>query len=73
MKFEDGLKRLEEIVRMLEEGNVGLDEAISIFKEGMELSKELMARLDEAERKIEILIKREDGTYEKKPFLKEEE
>ncbi len=72
MKFEDGLKRLEEIVSLLDEGQVSLDKALDLFKEGLLLTKDLSKRLDEIEKKVEILIKKEDGSIEKKPFLQEE-
>ena len=68
VKFEDGLKRLEEIVTVLDGGQVQLDEALALFKEGLALTKELSKRLDEIERKVDVLIKKEDGSVEKRPF-----
>jgi exodeoxyribonuclease VII small subunit len=41
MKFEDGLKKLESIVKTLDDGNLPLDEALNLFKEGLSLTKEL--------------------------------
>jgi exodeoxyribonuclease VII small subunit len=72
MKFEDGLHRLEEIVSIMDEGKVSLDEALNLFKDGLLLTKELSQQLDEIEQKVEILIKKDDGSIEKKPFLQEE-
>jgi exodeoxyribonuclease VII small subunit len=72
MKFEDGLHRLEEIVSIMDEGKVSLDEALNLFKDGLLLTKELSRQLDEIEQKVEILIKKDDGSIEKKPFLQEE-
>lgn len=72
MKFEEGLKKLEDIVKTLGDGNIHLDEALSLFKDGLSLTKELSKRLDEIEKKVEVLIKKEDGTSEKKHFPKEE-
>lgn len=72
MKFEDGLRRLEEIVSAMDEGKVSLDEALSLFKQGLLLTKDLSRQLDEIEQKVEILIKKDDGSIEKKPFLQEE-
>jgi exodeoxyribonuclease VII small subunit len=72
VKFEDGIKRLEEIVGILDEGEVSLDEALNLFKEGLLLTKDLSKRLDEIEKKVEILIKKENGSVDKKPFLQEE-
>jgi exodeoxyribonuclease VII small subunit len=72
MKFEEGLKKLEGIVKTLDEGNISLDEALNLFKEGLSLTKDLSKRLDEIEKKVEILIRKEDGSTEKKPFFQEE-
>ena len=72
MKFEEGLQRLEQIVGTLDEGEVSVDEALALFKEGLSLTKELSKRLDDIERKVEILVKKENGSVGKKPFLQEE-
>ena len=72
MKFEEGLQRLEQIVGTLDEGEVSVDEALALFKEGLLLTKELSKRLDDIERKVEILVKKENGSVGKKPFLQEE-
>jgi exodeoxyribonuclease VII small subunit len=55
MSFEQTMKRLEEIVERLEEGNVPLDESIRMYEEGISLSKECMEKLNQAEKKIKIL------------------
>lgn len=68
VKFEDALKRLEEIVGKLEDGELALDESLRIFEEGIKLSRFCSGKLEEAERKIEILMKNKDGEIEKKPF-----
>jgi len=57
LKFEDAIKRLEEIVEELETGEFDLDKAIEIFEEGLKLSKFCKAKLDNAEQKIEIIKK----------------
>ena len=72
MKFEEGLNKLEKIVQTLDSGNIPLDEALNLFKDGLALTKELSRRLGEIEKKVEILIKKEDGFLEKKPFLQDE-
>jgi exodeoxyribonuclease VII small subunit len=56
-KFEDCLKRLEEIVERLEKGDLSLEESLALFEEGMKLSNACRGELDEAEGKIEILLK----------------
>lgn len=61
IKFEEALDKLEKIIEELENGNLSLDESLSAFEEGIKLSRICQKHLDEAERKIEILLKGEDG------------
>jgi exodeoxyribonuclease VII small subunit len=61
MDFEKALKELEEIAVQLEEGDLSLDDSISSFEKGMRLAKFCREKLDEAERKIEILQKGGDN------------
>ena len=67
-KFEDALARLETIVTELEKGDLPLEEALKIFEEGVRLSKSCMKMLEEAERKVEILLKDKNGRKRLKPF-----
>ena len=53
--FEDGLKRLEEIVRLLEKGDAPLDASLTLFEEGMGLIKQCGGALENAEQKIKLL------------------
>lgn len=55
MKFEDAVKRLGEVVRALENGDVPLDESIALFEEGMKLSKQCTELLEQAEQKVRFL------------------
>jgi exodeoxyribonuclease VII small subunit len=55
MKFEDAMKRLGEIVRMLENGEASLDESIALFEEGIKLSKRCTDLLEKAEQKVRVL------------------
>jgi exodeoxyribonuclease VII small subunit len=57
-KFEESLQRLETIVTELEKGDVALDRALELFDEGMKLSGSCRKELEEAEGKVEILLKR---------------
>ena len=57
-KFEESLQRLETIVGELEKGDVSLDRALELFDEGMKLSGSCRKELEEAEGKVEILLKR---------------
>ena len=72
MKFEEGLRKLENIVSTLDEGRYPSTKRFGLFKEGMNLTKELSKTLDDIERKVEILVRKDDGSIEKKPFLQEE-
>lgn len=66
-KFEECLERLEKIVGELEKGDVPLDRALELFDEGMKLSGSCRKELEEAEGKIEILLKR-NGKLQAEPF-----
>ena len=55
LTFEEGMKRLEEIVLGLEKGSVSLEEAMELFTEGTKLSKDLQMILDRAESKIKMI------------------
>jgi exodeoxyribonuclease VII small subunit len=57
-KFEESLQRLEKIVTELEKGDVSLDHALELFDEGMKLSSSCRKELEEAEGKVEVLLKR---------------
>jgi len=59
--FESSLKKLEEIVAKLEQGNATLDESIKLFEEGIELSKYCSKCLDNAKQKIVSLSEAERG------------
>ncbi len=61
VKFEEALARLEAIVAELERGELPLEDSMRIFEEGMKLSKVCLKMLEEAERKVEILVKDKDG------------
>jgi exodeoxyribonuclease VII small subunit len=71
--FEEALERLEKIVEDLEKGELSLNESLKLFEEGISLSRYLREELDKAEKKIEILLKKEGGEIEKEPFQFEEE
>ena len=61
LKFEDCLARLEQIVSALEAGNLPLEESLKVFEEGITLARHCSRYLDDAERRIEILVKDESG------------
>ncbi|MBW2649073.1 MAG: exodeoxyribonuclease VII small subunit [Deltaproteobacteria bacterium] len=66
-KFEKALEELEKIVKKMEEGNMSLEESLKAFEEGIKLSRFCADKLDEAERKVNILLKKED-TLKVRPF-----
>lgn len=66
-KFEDCLQRLEKIVDELEKGNVPLEQALKLFEEGMQLSSSCRKELEEAEGKVEILLK-QNGKLQPEPY-----
>jgi len=72
MKFEEALGRLEEIVKNLEKGDMTLEESLRAFEEGIRLYRFCAGKLDEAERKVEILLKDEGGPRAG-PFLRKGE
>lgn len=60
-KYEEAISRLDEITQKLEKGELTLEEALTLFEEGIKLTKICSKILDEAEGKIEILIQDIDG------------
>jgi len=68
MKFEEALKKLEKIVADLEDGNLALDDSLEKYEEGIRLSRMCAKKLEVAKKKVEILLKSEDGSAELKPF-----
>ncbi len=59
--FETSLQELEKIVRKLEDGDLSLEESLKLFEDGVKLSRECQERLNQAERRIEVLLKDENG------------
>jgi exodeoxyribonuclease VII small subunit len=70
--FEKAMKRLEEIVHKLEEGELSLEESLKIFEEGVNLSKFLTQKLTAAETKVQRLIKTQKGEYRTESLETEE-
>ena len=65
--FEEKIASLEDIVTQLEKGNLNLDDSMAKFEEGMKLSKECSKILDEAEKKITILLE-QNGSVDEEDF-----
>jgi len=68
VKFETALKSMEEIVAKLEGGDLELEKSIALFEEGVKMSKTLQKKLDEAEQKIERLVRERDGSQATEPM-----
>ncbi|MBI1740302.1 MAG: exodeoxyribonuclease VII small subunit [Acidobacteriales bacterium] len=66
-KFEECLERLEKIVQELEKGEVPLEKSLTLFEEGMQLSASCRKQLEDAEGKVEILLK-QNGKLQTVPF-----
>ena len=73
LKFEDCLARLEQIVTALETGNLPLEESLKVFEEGIALARHCSRYLDDAERRIEMLVKDEGGGATTRAFVFEAE
>ncbi len=71
--FEKALERLENIVSELEKGELELEEALQLFEEGMKISRFCTAKLEEAERKVEILLRDNQGNLVDQPFQGKDE
>ena len=66
--FESALQRLEEIVKQLDSGDLPLASLLEVYEEGVTLSRFCQTKLEEAERKVEILNRKADGTLERVVF-----
>jgi len=68
IKFEETLKKLEKIVQDLEKGDLSLDEALKKYEEGITLARLCSQRLENAKKKIDVLVKNKKGELQLKPF-----
>ena len=69
--FEKALARLEEIAAEMESGELGLEKMVAAFEEGQKLVKLCSSKLNEVEKKIEMLVKNADGSVGAEPFAGE--
>jgi exodeoxyribonuclease VII small subunit len=67
-KFEEAMKRLENIVESLEKGDLPLEESLKVFEEGMKLLHFCSKKLEEAEQKVTMLIRESGGKVTQQPF-----
>ena len=61
IQFEEAFKRLEDIVTKLESGDLSLEDSMTLFEEGIIITKTCKSRLEAAEQKIQLLLKDSDG------------
>ena len=66
--FEESLQRLEEIVERLEDDELELEQSLALFEEGVKLAAACDQRLDEAEKKVALLLKNNEGALVESPF-----
>jgi exodeoxyribonuclease VII small subunit len=67
-RFEEALSKLEKIVEKMEQGDIPLEDSLKLFEEGIRLSRFCNQKLDEAEKRVEILLKDEEGKIKSQPF-----
>jgi len=72
-KFETSLKKLEDAVSRLESGELSLDESIKVFEEGVKNAAICSRKLNEAEQRVELLLKQRDGSFVREEFIADEE
>jgi exodeoxyribonuclease VII small subunit len=71
-KFEDHLRQVEEAVKALEGGKLGLEESIEKYETGVKALRQCYAILEQAEKKIQLLVKEKDGSLAAKDFEPED-
>ena len=71
--FETALKKLEGVLESLEHGDLALEESLAAFEEGVRLVKFCQQKLDEVEKRVELLLKDEAGQFFTRPFPEEGE
>ena len=72
LKFEEALQKLEQIVQEMESGDLPLEEILKKYEEGSKLVQLCSAKLHEAEKRIEVLMKQKNGSLSLKPFEEKE-
>lgn len=71
-KFESSLKKLEEVVKKLEGGELSLEDSLKAFEEGVKQAAFCAGKLNEAEKKVELLLKQKDGSFTREEFQPED-
>ena len=71
--FEQNFKKLEDIVEKLENEEISIDEALTFYEQGINLSKLCIKKLEDARQKVEVLSKESSGNFKLEPFKQESE
>jgi exodeoxyribonuclease VII small subunit len=72
-KFETSLKKLEDAVTRLESGELSLDDSLKVFEEGVKHAAICSRKLNEAETRVELLLKQRDGSFIREEFVNDED
>lgn len=72
-KFETALKKLEEVVKKLEGGELPLEDSLKAFEEGVKQAAFCSKKLNEAEKRVELLLKQKDGSFSREEFRLDDE
>jgi exodeoxyribonuclease VII small subunit len=72
-KFETSLKKLEDAVTRLESGELSLDDSLKVFEEGIKHAAICSRKLNEAETRVELLLKQRDGSFIREEFVNDED
>jgi exodeoxyribonuclease VII small subunit len=72
-RFEESLTELEGVVRRLEQGELPLEDSLVAFERGMALVKQLSKRLEDIERRVEVLLRQDDGSLLTEPLDSDDE
>ncbi|ABQ26364.1 exodeoxyribonuclease VII small subunit [Geotalea uraniireducens] len=72
-KFETALKKLEEVVKKLEGGELPLEDSLKAFEEGVKQAAFCSKKLNEAEKRVELLLKQKDGSFAREEFRLDDE
>ena len=71
-KFETALNKLEEVVKKLEGGELSLEDSLKAFEEGVKQAAFCTGKLNEAEKRVELLLKQKDGGFTREEFQPDE-
>lgn len=72
-KFETALKKLEDVVKKLEGGELPLEDSLKAFEEGVKQAAFCSKKLNEAEKRVELLLKQKDGSFAREEFRLDDE